>query len=518
GGRDGTVCVSAQGFAAQATDALENKIRELSVLDFSAVAKTMKIDSLLDPSGFASVRGYKNLNQSMDSTFGLWQTQFKQGNYNQQIAAIQNEVAAIKPDSVKNDLLAMAEMLKKLDNVSKRVAEFKNDIDTKKKVLTASFASIQNDLKQIQNSLQADIEMAKRRAKLQGLEMKDVAMVLFGEPVVARIEQILNYIAIGRKYWPAAEALLASNEPASPPRFEGQNIYFPFHERYPRLLVRKLRLSGMTATGDTSRGYTLEGEIFGLTTEPPVYGQPIRIDLKIFREAGNHYSVRGAFDHIGDTAKDSIWISADNIPLGSQQLMESKYFPSSFHAERGGVDLTGYFIGDTIDLNLGFRASPAKFQYTSNTQDKVAVLIREILDTITQINLDVVVAGKKGDYSLSMRSNIDNDLSTGVMGVLAGNLIEAQAQLEKQVRDAVAGHESETKSRIAHYKQTTLVEVDQVQKRVQSELDKIEKYKKDIEARIDAKRKKAEKIIADEKSKLEEKAKKGLKSLLKKKN
>lgn len=504
-------------FIGKATQTIESRIHELSELDFSSVAKTLKIDSLIDPNKLASVQKYNSLHQNIDSTFGLWDKQIKQQNYDEQIRTIRSEIATLRPDSIKNDVVAMAEAIKKLDGIRNQISVLKNDIENKRKALTDNFANIQNDLKDIQNVLQADIEMVKRRAKLQGLEAKDAALVLFGEPVVARIELILSYVEIGREYLPAAEALFASDQVESPPRFEGQDIHFPFHYTYPRFLVKKIRASGMTAAGDSSRGYALEGNIFGLTNEPPVFGKPTRFDLKFFREAGNHYAVRGAFDHVGKTAKDSIWISSDNIRLGRQKLKAGKYFPASLHAERGGVNLTGFFSGDALKINLGFHAAPVSFEYASETQDKIAKIVRDVLANVNKIQLDALVAGEKGNYALSMNSNIDNALSTGVMAALSSNLREAQSKLEAGIYDEVGKHKSAVEAKISHYKQTTFAEVETAQRKVQTELDKVNQYKKDLEARIEVEKKKAEKIIADEKSKLEEKAKTGLKSLLKKK-
>lgn len=505
------------GLAEKATKAINQRIEALKDLDFATLAKSFKIDSLIDPQKLSSVQGYQKLTSNADSTFDRWQTALQITDYRQRLQAIQSNVAKIKPDSLQNDLIAMAETVKRLDEIRQRITQLKQDIGAQSQALTSDFQSITDELAALKGSVQADIEMAKRRAKLQGLEVKDVALALFGEPVISRIEQMLEYISVGRRYLPAASALFASEEEPSPPRFEGQDIYFPFHYRYPRFLVKKIRLSGMTAAGDSTRGYALEGDIFGLTNEPPVFGQPTRVDLKFYRQTGNHYAIRSVLDHTGEMAKDSLWVSASNIRIGEQKLPTSKYFPASLIAQRGTFDLNGFFIGDALQISLGFQAAPVEFHYKSDSADRVESIVRNVLASVDKIDLSAKMQGQRGDYALSMSSNIDNAISSGVMGVLDQNFRAAQARLENQVRESIARYREQAESRVAAFQQNTMAEVDRLQQRVQAELDKTEQLKKEIEARIDAEKKKAEQKLAEEKEKLEEKAKEGLKSLLKKK-
>ncbi|MCA9743719.1 MAG: TIGR03545 family protein [Deferribacteres bacterium] len=504
------------GLAEKATRAVNKRITELAELDLSALARTFKIDSLVDPQMLNSVQGYQEFTSDADSTFGHWRSQFTGDSYQRQLRDFEIEISQLKPDSVQNDVVAMAEMVKKLDALYQRVTQLKQQIGGQGQAIKNDFQSIQTRLSGLQDAVQADIEMAKRRANLQGLEVKDVALALFGEPVIARIEHILHYVGLGRKYLPAASVLLTSEEEPNPPRFEGQDIYFPFHYRYPRLLIRKIHLSGMTAAGDSTRGYALDGQVLGFTTEPPVYGQPTKFDVKFYRESSNQYAIRGVLDHV-DAARDSLWISASQIRLGEQSLPSSKYLPASFTAQRGSFELSGFFAGDAININFGFQATPVTFRYASEASGKIESIVRSVLADINRIDLTATLAGRQGDYALRMGSNIDNALSNGVMSVLDQNFRAAQAQLETRVRASVARYRSEAESRVQAFRQGTLAEVEQLQQRVQAELERIEQYKKEIENCIEAEKKKAEQKVADEKKKLEEKAKKGLEGLLKKK-
>ena len=101
--------------------------------------------------------------------------------------------------------------------------------------------------------LKKDIDRAKQLANLKELDVKDVSMLLFGKPIVNKTQQLLNYVALARKYLPTIKKLKGTEKQKNPPRFKGQNIYFPFHYRYPKFLLRKAIFSAATAAGEAAR-------------------------------------------------------------------------------------------------------------------------------------------------------------------------------------------------------------------------------------------------------------------------
>lgn len=55
--------------------------------------------------------------------------------------------------------------------------------------LGAALDSLRNILRATQSALGANLAMARCRACLEGLDVSDIASMLFGEPAVRRIEQ-----------------------------------------------------------------------------------------------------------------------------------------------------------------------------------------------------------------------------------------------------------------------------------------------------------------------------------------
>lgn len=489
------------GMIAEAGADIEKQLRDLPVFDLSGLGKKLKIDSLIDVNKLASVQGYKKLNLSADSSFKYWGTQVKTQTYLDRVNQLEKDIKSLHLDEIK-DVAALTTALKKLDNIQKEINSLKNEVQGQHKALTQTFAELQNGIKSVQSNLKEDIKRAQQLARLKDLDVKDISMLLFGAPVINKTKQVLNYVALGRKYLPTVKKLKGSKKADKPPRFKGQNIYFPFHYRYPRFLLRNATLSAATAAGDTSQAYFINGSVNGLTNEPAVFGKPTHFIMGLKKITGNQYEVTGSLDHTTEIAYDSLWVSAKNFALGEVDLKESKYFPSAIKAKKGDINLAGFFIGDGIDLKLNLTASPVEFIFQKKTTDKISKIVQDVLSGLNQLTLMSQLKGEASNYKMRMNSNVDKVLAGQVKRTLEKNLREAQQQVENYVRAEADKHRKQVEALIEKNKKTFYAELDKAEKKVQEQVDKVEKKKKEVEERIE-----------QEKKKLEDKAKNKLKDL-----
>jgi uncharacterized protein (TIGR03545 family) len=381
--------------------------------------------------------------------------------------------------------------------------------------LSQAINNLQQELKQLQTALKADIERVQKLAQLKELDVKDISLILFGKPLVGQVEELLGYVNLGRKYLPTAQKLVASPKVAKPPRFKGQDIHFPFHYRYPRFLIRTAQLSGATAAGDTARAYFLNGLVKGVTNEPQIYGRPTRFDLKLARVASNAYNLAGSLDHTTNIACDSLWFSAQNWALGRLKLAESKYFPQAVRADKGAVQLTGFFIDDQIDLNLNFAATPIYFDFNPNT-NKIAEIVRQILTALTTLDLQAQLLGQKKDYQFRLKSNVDRVLAQSINNVVQANIQKARLQVENYIQNQISQSRSQAEAILNKYQQQLQAKMEQARQQVLAKFSELEARKKEIQDRIEAEKDKAKKKTGEQRQQIEDKAKKKLDQLFKK--
>jgi len=490
------------GMVEKAKIALEKQLGEVPIFDLSGLSKKLKIDSLVDVNNLAAVQAYDSLKVTTDSTFDYWKSQLDVKTYTTRVNELEKRIKSLqleKIDDIK-DITALASLVKKLDDIRKETNALKKDVTEKHDALTQTFNDLQNQLKAAQTSLQDDIKRAQALAKLKDLDVKDVSMLLFGSTVVQRTEQLLDYVALGRKYLPTVKRM-KGHKKEKPPRLKGQDIHFPFHYRYPRFLLRHAKLSAATAAGDTSRAYFIEGTLDGLTNQPSVYGKPTRFKIDLMKVSANKYQILGSLDHTTDQERDSLWLKADNFGLGKVSLKKSKYFPQAVSAKKGNISLTGFFIGDKIDLKLKLDASPVTFAYENEAADRISKIVREVLSGLTQLKLNAKLTGEASDYKLSLNSNVDNVLANQVTQTLEKNLREAQQQVENYVRTEVDKKRKEVEAIINENRQKVYAEIDKTKQKVQQLTDEVDKQKNQLE---------------EKKKELEDKAKKKILNIFKK--
>ncbi len=515
---DGTLpykIVKEPGVVDEVFASVEKQLRELPLFDLSGLGKKLNLDSLVNVNNLASVQSYHKLRGFADSSYSTWKTGFEPQSYVKRAEEIKTEVAGLQIDQVK-DVATLIPTLDKLKGIQTKASALKEDVENKKKTLESTVAAVQAQVQNAQSSLQDDIERAQRLAKLQDIDTRQLSLLLFGAPAVQRVEQVLDYVVLSRKYLPMAQAAMTSSKLEAPPRFKGQDIHFPFHYRYPRFLAREIKLSGATAGGDTSLAYFLSGEIKNLTNQPTVSGMPTQFKINFLRVDGNQYTMSGSFDHTTEVGKDSLWLAANNFGLGNIKLPDNKHLPHALVANKGDVALSGFFVGDALDLRVNLNAAPVSFDFSSTPKDFVSNVVQDVLAGFNQLELGVQLQGARSDYALSIHSNLDNVLADQLKRVVGEKLAEARLQIETRVRAEVDKRRKEAEALVENYKQSLTAEMQKVRGAVDQQIEELNKRKAEVEARIEAEKNKGKQVVDEKKKQAEGEAKKKLKGLLKK--
>lgn len=508
---DGTLpyeIVKEPGIVDEVFASVEKQLRELPLFDLSGLGKKLNLDSLVNVNNLASVQSYHALRGFADSSYSSWKKDFAPQSYVTRAEEIKTEVAGLKLDQIK-DAATLIPALDKLKGIQTKANALKEDVENKKKTLESTIAAVQTQAQNAQSSLKDDIERAQRLAKLQDIDTRQLSLMLFGAPSVQRVQQVLEYVALGRKYLPVAQAAMTSSKLEAPPRFKGQDIHFPFHYRYPRFLAREIKLSGATAGGDTSRAFFLSGEIKNLTNQPTIAGLPTQFNLNFLRVDGNQYTMAGSFDHTTNVGKDSLRLRASNFGLGNIKLPSNKHLPHALAAQKGDVALSGFFVGDALDLRVNVNAAPVSFDFSSTPKDFVSNVVQDVLAGFSRLELGVQLQGAASNYGLSIHSNLDNVLAEQLKKVVGEKLAEARLQIETRVRAEVDKRRKEAEALVENYKQSLTAEMQKARGAVDQQIEELNKRKAEVEARIEAEKNKGKQAVQDE-------AKKKLKGLLKK--
>jgi uncharacterized protein (TIGR03545 family) len=490
---------------------LEKEIKALPILNLEALKQKANLDSLINIDALAVVQGTQTIRHDVDSTAGKWQQFIKAFDAQAKIAALQTQINAIDLQRLKtaDDFLTNLQHATKLHN---EVMALRNEIITDTKNAEQDFNRIASNIKNLDNLAVQDINAAKQKLGIADFDIKDAGKMLFGNPVSGRFAEMMRYVELGREYLPTAKKLMAINKVESPPRFKGQDIAFPRTFSYPKFLLRHALISGATSAS-VSDAWQLQGDAWGITSDPPAYGKPTIFEVQIFKEESNAYQARAAFDHTTDMPKDTLLLRASNFRLGEVDLKNDKpYLPSRFVANRGTVNATLALTGKNVLGRLELDITKVDFQFGAVANDAIIETIRSsVFKPLEKLRLSAEVQGPNNDLQFHLSSNLDNIFATRMKELVQASFARAQQEIRLRINQELTKHRQLLEAAFAEKQTLVMAELNKYQALIDEQLAVVDNKKKEIEKRIEDEKKRA---MGEAKKKLE----KSLKDLVKPKN
>ncbi|MGH7455147.1 MAG: TIGR03545 family protein, partial [bacterium] len=424
------------GIIDEITKSVEQEIKGLPVMNLTALKQKINLDSLLDVNQLAVVQSVQAIRSEVDTTGAKWQQFIKTYDAQAKIAALQTQAQAIDLQNLKT----VEDFTTNLQRVSKLrddAVALRNEVTNTKKNAEQDFNRIVANIKNIDNLAAQDFAAAKAKLGFADFNVKDVGKMLFGNPFAGRFSEIMHYLDLGREYLPTAKMLMSINKVENPPRFAGQDISFPRTFAYPKFLLQHALISGAAGAAinaERAAAWQLQGETWGITSEPPVYGKPTIVDLQLFKEASNAYQVRGTLDHVTEVAKDTLNLRASNFRLGEVDLRNDKpYLPAGLQADRGEVNAMFALSGNIVHSRVDMRINRVGFQFAEAAADPVVETIRSVFRPVEQLRLLAEVQGPSDALQIHIGSNLDDIFAARWRDLLKESLGRAEDELRQRI-------------------------------------------------------------------------------------
>jgi uncharacterized protein (TIGR03545 family) len=478
------------GIVDEITKSVEQQIKALPAMNLAALKQKINLDSLLDVNQLAVVQSVQAIRSEVDTTGAKWQQFIKTYDAQAKIAALQTQAQAIDLQNLKT-VDDFTTNLQRVGKLREDAVALRNEVTNTKKNAEQDFNRIVANIKNIDNLAAQDFAAAKAKLGFADFNVKDIGKMLFGNPFSGRFSEIMHYLDLGRKYLPTAKMLMSVNKVENPPRFEGQDISFPRTFAYPKFLLRHALISGATNAEQTS-AWQIQGETWGITSEPPAYGKPTIIDLQLFKEAANAYQVRGVLDHATETAKDTLNLRASNFRLGEVNLRNDKpYLPASLQADRGEVNAMFALSGSIVHSRVDMRINQVGFQFAEAAADPVVETIRSVFRPLEQLRLLAEVQGPSDALQIHIGSNLDDIFAARLRDLLKESLGRAEDELRQRINQEAAKRRQQAEALLAEKQKVVMDELNKYQAKIEEQLAVLENKKQEIEKRLKAEQEKA---------------------------
>lgn len=326
----------------------------------------------------------------------------------------------------------------------------------------------------LKNAPAEDWDRIKSRYGLNASGAGNITGLLFGDSAQLWLTRLLTWADQAQGLLPSDDDEDAP-EPEPPARGSGRFISFATSNPLPDFLIRKAKLSMEITAGN------IELEINDATNQPNILGRPMRLhtagsNLKNAKDI----KIDGVFDHVKpDTSKDTITWSLTGYKVSDVSISKSSSFPvtltSALADFTGDIQLKGKALAANVD---------AKFNNTNWSSTETEGLNGRIVDTIKtiqQFNLDGKLQGNISSPNLSLRSDLDKQIKDAIAGQIESTKNELEEKFKTRLNDkiaAMAGPHKDQLSFLTDKEKTMDQRIDKLEKMLKTKLKSAKENKK----------------------------------------
>lgn len=351
------------------------------------------------------------------------------------------------------------------------------------RTVTAGVDTVRAGVGRFDEARAADYAYARGLLKVPSLTGPDLSPALFGTALLERLRPVLYWLQLAEEYLPPG--LDPRRRPGpSRARLAGTTVTFPEHEALPTFLLvfgeLSLAIGGATAaTGDYL------ARVAGLTTEPTIYGRPLRFVAERTGAAAGPRQLRvgGMLDHTSRPLRDSVQALVGGVTLPTISLGATGV---RLGLGEGTTELSIGRLGDSVAVRLLMRAAGVSWEREGGAPAATAPigsqawaegLLWRTVSGIRDVEIVGRLAGRLSAPRFAVRSNVGDQIAQSLRRELGAEIQRAEAEVRARVDGLVQERVAEARARLSAL-QT------EVQERVSEQRAEVARVKAELEQRL----------------------------------
>ncbi|NOG44662.1 MAG: TIGR03545 family protein [Calditrichaeota bacterium] len=469
----------------------KKQVEKEASFDISSASKNVNVDSIVSLLKLQSPAKLDSAKNVAEQNYAKWQEKIKSIDPGEDVAKIQDQIKAIDVKKVK-DLDSFNKALSSVKEVRGSVDKLEKSYTDTKKDFDRDYSGASSVLGQLDDWVKDDYKNAMAMAKLPDFSTQNIAKMLFGQKIVNQVNEYLGYVGTARTY---LNKFSSNDKEEDPPRLKGQDIYFPTKNARPDFWLQKLALSG-----NLSEEMPLSGSVTDISSDPKMIGKPVEMDIS-GSSTGREYGLKGQLNYLDSIPKENFTIDYNGFAINGMELSKSDLLPTAIKKGEGNIQASLNMNGDNFDGKIMFVSTKVEFAFaTEKASGKLASIVRDVFNETKNVNVDVLLKGRKGDLVFAVKSNLDDKLGNAFKKAAGKEVEQAKAKIRKKIDKQVAAKKAEVEKIINDNKKKLESQLAKYQDKIDEQKKQLDKKKKDIE---------------DEKDKLGKKVKDKLKGLFK---
>ena len=331
------------------------------------------------------------------------------------------------------------------------VRELTRDIDRDLDTIRTLDDRLQNDrqtLRELNRQARALPGQESRRL-VSGMGLDDglegFTRALLGEELTGQVDQGLAVYEFASTHLAGRKR---TEEPARPPRGEGEYIRFPEEQPLPRFLIKRAAVNGVMEIADQPIRFS--GQIRDITHQPAVWGRPMTLAIEGGNEAGAELNVNGRFDHRDSPSRDELDFTLTGLAINDLTLSGSSRLPIVLEESR--ADITGKLVVTErrLDSSVNTRFERARFSAGSEDASSTVRRVASAIEGVSAFRLDLGLGGTLRSPQISVNSDLDRIIMRALGDEVRRELAQTREEVEQRLRaeveselDAIAAYEAQ---------------------------------------------------------------------------
>ncbi len=455
---------------------LENQVNEEVGFNLASSVKNVNVDSIVSLLKLQSPARFDSAKVKVEQDYAKWQAKLETLSSQEDIDKIKQQIKAIDVKKVK-DLKSTKKALSSLKKVKGSIDKLDKSYTETKKELNDDYSGSSSVLANMDDWVKADYKQAMSLAQLPDFSTQSIAKMLFGKSVVSQVNQYLGYIGVAREY---LNKYTSNEKKQDPPRLRGQNIYFPSKNARPDFWLQQLALSGNMSTE-----MSLSGSITDISSHPKMIGKPVEIEIS-GSSKNRDYSLKGQLNYLDSIPKESFSVDYNGFTLNGVGLSSSELLPTAIKKGQGFVKASLNMKGNDFDGAIKFTSKQVAFDFSSEqASGKLSSIIRDVFAQTKEINVDVLIKGRKDNLVFAVKSNLDKKLGNAFKAAAGKEIEQAKAKIRKKIDEQVAAKKAEVENLITENKKKLENQLAKYQAKIDEQKNELKKKKKAIEDKKD---------------------------------
>ena len=363
-----------------------------------------------------------------------WQTKIDQQLSKEGLAQIQQRIKGLQaksknlkdPSAIQSATTEIQALQKDIQTRIDTVKNFKKDLET-------DIRQAKKLASQIKDLPKKDFDRLRKKYSLDLKGGTGLISQMVSGPLKAKIDKAWGYY---KKISPYLKSDSKSEpKPEKIERGKGQFIKFTSTNPFPDFLIRQAKLSMNVWDQD------VEGDFRGLTNDPKVYGKPFNLNFTGSKnEAFKQFKLKLVLDRTQAEAADLLETQVASLKIKPVPLGDWATLSQGFADINGTINVQNE---QNIKGNFTVKVHGATFTQTGEAANEMSRVLGTVLKSVDQFYIQGIINGTSDEYSLSIKTDLDETLAKSVKKLFDGKIKTFEADLKKSIVASTAGPLSE---------------------------------------------------------------------------